>query len=263
MKMWGSMIAFAFLAVAAVAFPSGDIPEAFGGREGALVVLDGAGEPLVRHNEDGCREKLPPCSTFKIWNTAIGLETGILSDPDAPFWKWDGKKYWLDAWNRDLTLREAFAVSCVPGYQELARQIGRERMDEYLEKLGYGNGDTSSGLDVFWLPEPGRKALVISPEEQAQLLARLVRGDVPFSPHTRAVLKDVMKVEETERGTLYGKTGSSGDNAGFPAVGWFVGYVESADGTSYPFACVLRGDGITGRDARAVVEKVFSEAGLL
>ncbi len=135
-------------------------------------------------------------------------------------------------------------------------------MIEYLHKLSYGNEDISSGLDVFWLPAPGRRPLVISPFEQAELIAQLVSGKQPFSSHTLAVLKDVMKAEQTERGTLYGKTGTGEDDSGDFEIGWFVGYVES-DSATYPFACVLKAKGITGKDARAVVERICSEAGLL
>ena len=247
-----------FVAVSLALSPE-TIKNAFGGVDGALVLLDASGKTILRSGGSRLDERLPPCSTFKIWNAAIGLELGLVSDADAPFWKWDGEKYRLDAWNRDQTLRTAFAVSCVPAFQALARKIGRERMIEYLHRLSYGNEDISSGLDVFWLPAPGRKPLVISPAEQAELIARLVSGKQPFSSHTLAVLKDVMKVKQTERGTLYGKTGTGDDNSEDVQIGWFVGYVES-DGATYPFACVLKAKGITGKDARAVVERICSEA---
>jgi len=39
----------------------------------------------------------------------------------------------------------------VPAYQILARQIGAERMKQYLEQIDYGTKDTSAGIDVFWL----------------------------------------------------------------------------------------------------------------
>lgn len=256
------MAFLALLAAVSLTFSTGAIKEAFDGHDGALVVLDKAGETLLRYNEHGCDEKLPPCSTFKIWNAAIGLETGIVSDPDAPFWKWDGRKYWLDAWNRDQTLRSAFTVSCVPAYQSLARKIGRDRMTEYLRKLSYGNEDISSGLDVFWLPAPGRKSLVISPVEQAALIGRLIDGKLPFSSHTLIVLKDIMKTKQTEHGILYGKTGTEKDGSGQFNICWFVGYIES-HGNTYPFACLIKAKGLTGKDARATVEKIFSEAKLL
>ena len=113
---------------------------------------------------------MAPCSTFKIWNTLIGIESGIISSPDQPFYQWDGEKRSISAWNRDLTLREAFQASCVPAFQNLARQIESERMQYWLDRIEYGDRDTSAGIDVFWLPSKGRKTILISPTEQAQLV---------------------------------------------------------------------------------------------
>lgn len=62
---------------------------------------------------------------------------------------------------------------CVPAFQALARQIGPERMQSWIAKLGYGDRDTSAGIDVFWLPAKGRNTILISPVEQAQLMHRL------------------------------------------------------------------------------------------
>lgn len=239
------------------------IQEALAGKEGAYVQIECATGDTLRSDEKEAAEKAAPCSTFKIWNSAIGLETGVISEADAPFWKWDGQKRDLvTAWNEDQTLRSAFANSCVPAYQDLARKIGAERMQEGLDKLDYGNRDISSGLDVFWLPAPGRNAILISADEQAAKIAELVNGQLPLSEKTRAVLKDIMKVKSTDRGILYGKTGTGGDGSGKFLMGWFVGYVES-DGKTHAFACRLVGDGVMGKDARAVVEEILTREGLL
>lgn len=247
----------ALLAAASLPLPEAQLTKAFGERTGALVVMDCSTGETSRHNASLCATPLPPCSTFKIWNTAIGLETGILTGADQPFFKWDGVKRFIEEWNQDLTLRQAYAVSCVPAYQALARKIGPERMNEWLKKLGYGNLDTSSGNDVFWLPAPGRTPILISPDEQARLLCRLANGDLPFSKHTLAALKDVMLVKSTDRWKLYGKTGSSGRLDDGPAIGWFVGYVVSGS-QKLAFACVLTGKSVTGKDARDVVERVVA-----
>ena len=244
-----------FLA-AALLIPEATLIKAFDGREGALVLIDCKSGKTERHDPALCARQLPPCSTFKIWNTAIGLETGILSSADQPFFKWDGEKRFIDDWNQDLTLRQAYAFSCVPAYQALARQIGPKRMNEWIHKLGYGNEDTSSGNDVFWLPAPDRKPILISPDEQADLIRRLVNGDLPFSKNTLAILRDIMTAKTTARGTLFGKTGTGGAGKGTPAVGWFVGYVVS-DKSTVAFACVLKGKDATGKNARALVEKLL------
>ena len=242
------------LFAASLSFP--DASKAFDGREGALVVIDCASGETRRFNPTLCATRLPPCSTFKIWNTAIGLETGLLTSADQGFYKWDGVKRSIDGWNQDLTLRQAYAASCVPAYQALARKIGPTRMDEWLRNLGYGDRDTSSGNDVFWLPAPGRKPILISPDEQAILLRRLVNGDIPFSANTHAILKEIMTATTTDRVTLYGKTGTGGTGKGTPAVGWFVGYWVAGEKT-LAFACVLTGKKATGKDARALVEKLL------
>lgn len=250
------------LAATLFPFPEASIQTAFDGQKGALVVIDCASGETERFNPEGCGEKLPPCSTFKIWNTAIGLELGVISQADQPFYKWDGEKRFIDAWNKDLTLREAFAASCVPAYQELARKIGMERMNTWIEKIHYGDRNTSSGIDVFWLPAPDRKPILISPDEQARLIASLVGGKLPFSTKTLSTLKDIMTAKRTDHGTLYGKTGTGTIGSEDYNIGWYVGYVESS-GKTFAFACVVKGEKVMGKDARTIVERILTKQSLL
>lgn len=250
------------LLAAAVLFSDAAVKEAFGPREGALVIKDVQSGETFRFNPKLAEKKLPPCSTFKIWNTAIGLETGKIAGADDPFWKWDGQKYEIEAWNADQTLRSAFAASCVPAYQALARKIGQETMDTWLAKIGYGDRNTSSGIDVFWLPAPGRKPLLISVDEQADLMVRLAKDGAGFSQRTREVLKDVMTARKSPRGTLYGKTGTSSRDESGNRIGWYVGYFESG-GNTCAFASLIVGPDVMGKDARAVVERVFEQQKLL
>lgn len=247
---------------AAAVFPIDEeaVRAALNGRKGALVVIDTATGEESRFNPELASKKFAPCSTFKIWNTLIGLETGVLESADQDFYQWDGVKRFVPDWNKDLTLREAFRVSCVPAFQELARKIGAERMREWIDRIGYGDRNISSGLDVFWLPGAGRTPLLITAEEQARLMARLALKQVPFSAHAQEALKDIMTVQTTDRGTLYGKTGTDADDAGNYILGWFVGYVER-DGRTYALACVLEDQNVMGKDARAVAERVLLGAG--
>ena len=53
-------------------------------------------------------ERMAPCSTFKIWNALIGLESGIIASADEAFYRWDGQTRAIPAWNKNLTLKEAF-----------------------------------------------------------------------------------------------------------------------------------------------------------
>lgn len=167
-----------------------------------------------------------PASTFKIPNSLIGLETGVI-DTSTVF-RWDGKKRRLPQWERDLSLREAFAVSCVPCYQEVARKIGADRMKDYLGKMNYGTMDvTAANIDVFWLEGNSK----ISPRQQVSFLQRLHDGKLPLKPSTMAAVKSIM-VNETGPGwTLSGKTGWAVRNG--KNHGWFVGYLERGGGVTY------------------------------
>jgi beta-lactamase class D len=241
---------------------------AFGQVDGAFVLRDcTTGEETVFAAETA-DTAFGPCSTFKIWNSLIGLEEGIITEPDAAFWTWDGEERSFAAWNQDQTWRSAFAASCVPAFQDLARKIGPERMQSWRVKLDYGNKDQCGRPDAFWLPRAGQQTIMITPREQARMVCRLINGELPVRAKSVAKLTDVMKLAESERGTLYGKTGSGlRERPDGPKsevdfdMGWLVGFVESA-GKKYAYACLVLGDGLTGKDARRVTESVLAAAGL-
>ncbi len=254
------------LALLLLLFPA-DVLEKTFGPQTAIVITDVKTGETTRWNEVLCNEPLPPCSTFKIWNTAIGLESGVLKEANEPFYQWDGKKRWLEAWNRDLTLKEAYEVSSVPAYQALARKIGPERMNHWVKQLHYGDGDTSSGNDLFWLPQEKKKSLLITAERQAELLVALLKDGAGLSPRTLEVLREVMLLRKGEEGSLYAKTGSGLGDATRPAIGWYVGFVESRKGT-FVFAAVTRRpfskeQPPLGPEMRGRVEKLLEERGLL
>lgn len=247
----------------------GKVREAFGGARGVLVVIDCDSGGVFSSDAVLAREPFGPCSTFKIWNTLIGFEEGILRGPDDPFWKWDGAERALAGWNRDLTLREAFKASCVPAYQELARKIGPERMQRWLDKLGYGNRDQCGRPDAFWLPRAGQKTILVSPVDQAQMICKLLGGKLPVKPPSVAVLEEIMRSETGKNGTLYGKTGSglrgaAGGLAGGDDfdTGWWVGFLEHG-GKRHAFACLVLGPGLSGKDAKRITEDVFRGSGML
>ena len=233
------------------------------GYDAALVIYNRANGETININPARGSQRLSPCSTFKIYNTLIGLELGLIKWADEPWYKWDGVKRDIEGWNQDLTLREAFRVSAVPAYQILVRQIGEARMKEYIEKIGYGSQNISSGIDIFWLPRPDTTSIKISADEQVVLLNKLLDGKLPFSERNIAILRDIMQAEKTDKGTLYGKTGSGTGPDGKWNLGWFVGFLESGDAT-YVFACnITGGDNPSGKTARTIIESIFKSQNLL
>src|SRR5688500_18171432 len=131
-----------------------------------------------------------PASTFKIINSLIGLQTGIITN-DSMVIKWDGIKRWVPEWNKDLTMYEAFRVSSYPYYQEVARRIGKDTMQSWLDSIGYGAGKKDTGflikssIDTFWLDN----SLKITPDEQLGMVENFILESFHFSKHTRKLLK--------------------------------------------------------------------------
>ena len=156
-----------------------------------------------------------PASTFKIPNSIIALETGVVEDPDKDVFKWDGVTRSIEAWNKDHTLRSAIAVSAVPVYQEIARRIGPERMQKYVDLFDYGNRDIGGGIDQFWLTGNLR----IDPIQQIDFLDRLRRGVLPVSKRSQELTRDILTVTKVGDATLRTKSGLLGAEHGQAVTG--------------------------------------------
>ena len=115
-------------------------------------MYDPAGDKYIVYNEPQSKKRLSPCSTFKIYNSLIGLETGVLDQEDVyTLFKWNGTQYSFPLLEPRSYPGTATRESVVRYFQELAARIGPERMQEYIDKIGYGNKDISGGLTTFWL----------------------------------------------------------------------------------------------------------------
>ena len=107
--------------------------------DGSFTILNNSGEITIYNMAIDTAHFLP-ASTFKIVNSLIGLETGVITDEKMVI-KWDGITRPNAAWNKDMSMEEAFKVSCVPYYQEVARRIGKDTMKLWIDSLHYGNMD--------------------------------------------------------------------------------------------------------------------------
>ncbi|WP_390841662.1 MULTISPECIES: class D beta-lactamase [Nostoc] len=228
------------------------------GREGSILIYDSNNKRTYEYNSQRNATAVPPASTFKIFNSLVALETGVIPD-DVAVLTWDGIRREIDAWNHDTNLRQAFKDSTVWFYQVLARRIGYEKMQQFINKVGYGNRQigTAADIDRFWLQGP----LKITPQQQIKFLQQLYQGDLPFSQRTMNLVKDIAIREQTPDYTLRGKTGWLTSSK--PNIGWFVGYLEQNKNVYY-FATTL--DMYKSEDAPARIEitrRSLKDLGLL
>ena len=226
------------------------------GTQGTFVLYDLQHDSYQVSDRQRAETRFIPASTFKIPNSLIALDTGVVTDEHRVF-PWDKTKREEESWNRDHTLRTALKYSVVPIYQGIARQIGAQRMQEYVTKFQYGNTDISGGIEQFWLDG----GLRISPVEQVQFLVKLYGNALPVQERSQRIVKDILLIEATAAYILRAKTGYGVRFT--PGIGWWVGWVEREDNT-YFFALNMD---ITSKEqlgARiAIAKAILRAAGIL
>ena len=227
--------------------------------EGTFALYDQNNDRLITCNQSQLNEPFIPASTFKILNSLIGLETGVIEDENFVL-SWDSVVRQVPDWNKDQDLKSAFKNSTVWYYQELARRVGGKQMKYWLDKVNYGNADTSGGIDKFWLSG----GLRITPLQQINLLKRLQNNMLPFSQRSMDIVKNIMIAEGNMDYTIRGKTGwSSQDNKD---IGWYVGYLETKGNVYYFANCIQTADlnnNNFGKARKEIVYQILNELKLI
>lgn len=192
------------------------------GVTGTMVISSLQSGQTFTHNDFRTNQRFTTASTFKILNTLISLEEKAILGKDDVF-KWDGHIYSISNWNCDQTLESAFKVSCVWCFQELARRVGIEKYQSYLEKSSYGELHEPFNGETFWLDG----SLTISAMEQVEFLKKVYQRTLPFSTSSYETLRKIMLLEQTPTFSIRSKTGLAGNIK--PKIGWYVGYVETSN----------------------------------
>lgn len=250
----------------AIAFSNTDssvLNEAFKDTKGAFVLYDAKNNQYLRHNEKRCNQRFGPESTFKIPNSLIALETGIVKNENVITLynreQHPPEAWWPLEWQQNQNLRSAVKYSVVWYFQEIAKKVGKETYQKYLKQFQYGNEDISSPIDQFWL----RSSLQISPNEEVEFLKKFYNGELPVSKRSTNIVKDILVLEQTNSYKLSGKTGLSRVIDG-KAIGWLVGYLEKPDNV-YFFATNLEDTTTEAlmKKRLALTKQIFTKLGLL
>lgn len=198
--------------------------------EGTFALFDNGTGDFTVYNLARYRDSAYlPASTFKIVNSLIGLQTGKIVN-DSMVIQWDGIDRGRAECNKDLTMYDAFRLSCPPWYQELARRLGKDTMQQWLDTLAYGNKKISA-IDTFWLDN----SLKIRPDEQLGLVKRLYFGQLPFHKINQDIVKRAMLFEDNPNYKLSYKTGWGFKENG-NSLGWIIGWIEE---NKHPYFFVL------------------------
>lgn len=176
-----------------------------------------------------------PASTFKIINSLIGVEMGIIKD-SATVLPWDSVQRARTECNKDMTMYDAFRLSCPNWYQQLARKIGKDSMQFWLDTLGYAQRyDTfriENNLDTFWLDN----SVKVTADEQMGIVKQLYFDQLPFLKRSQRIVRNMMLWENNANYRLSYKTGW-GTTEKNHALGWIVGWIEE---NKHPYFFVLQ-----------------------
>ena len=239
-----------------------DYSQAFQGINGCAAVYVPEDNSSYFYNKEMCIEQASPYSTFKIISALMGLHNGVIADETTAM-EYNGTQYHNSAWNKDLSLREAFQTSCIWYFRQVIDAVGSAEVKKELEELRYGNCNITEweGVDVNPIPELNGfwldSSLRISPWEQVQVLARIFEGGSCYTEEETQILRSIMQ-NDTENGLiLYGKTGTGPDGEG-----WFVGFVQNGEQNKY-FAVYLNDSGnpetANGKKAKEIAEIIMRE----
>lgn len=218
--------------------------------QGSFVLYDPQSDKYIFYNQDQFEQTFSPASTFKICNSLIGLETGVIKDENFVI-PWDSVTRQNPNWNKDHDLQTAFKNSTVWYYQELARRVGGQQLKSWLDRVNYGNADTTGGIDKFWLTG----GLRISPKQQIDFLQRLHDNQLPFSKRSVDIVKKIMMAKDTLDYVVRAKTGwGIHDNQD---IGWYVGYLETKGNVYYFANCIQSADLNNKNFANARIDIVY------
>lgn len=247
------MLTGAHAAIAAETVERPDLADAFKekGVVGTFILYDPATDTFTAVDGERARKRLVPASTFKIANSLIALETGVVKDGDEVI-PYGGKPQRNKLWEKDMSMRAAMIVSAVPIYQELARRVGLPRYREWLEKLNYGNRQAGDDVETFWLKGP----LEISAAEQARFVAALALGKLPASERSQAIVRDIMTLEAKDGRTLHAKTGWGGIEGG-QQIGWWTGWVDAGQGKISAFSLNIDMDTVADAPKRLEIARAI------
>ncbi|WP_181788798.1 peptidoglycan D,D-transpeptidase FtsI family protein [Streptomyces phytophilus] len=144
-------------------------------------LADDPAQPLLNR---AIRQTYPPGSTFKVITAVAALESGVVTDIDAPTrtpspYRLIGSTTLLrneSSGCADAPLREAFAESCNTVFAKLGATVGTERIVETAEAFGFNDGGLS-------LPSPVLPSHVNTRMDPAQVaLSAIGQYDTRATP---------------------------------------------------------------------------------
>lgn len=182
--------------------------------EGCFALLNNQIGTITIYNMELDTQRLPSGTSFKIPETLIGIQSGRIVNENTIL-PTDTSA------SGNLTLKQAFEKTSIPYFQEMARRIGKDTLQMWLDSINYGNQKMSSPVDSFWL----NNELQISPDEQLGFMSKLYFEQLPFQKYAQETVANLMLKEDDSLYKLSYATGTGIDEKN-NSIAWNLGWIE-------------------------------------
>lgn len=233
-----------------------DMSDYFGQYDGSFVLYNLKSNRWSLYNMDMATTRTAPDSTYKIYDALFALEENVITPKDSLI-PWNYEDYPFEIWEQDQTLQTAMSGSVNWYFETLDEQIGKDKIQSYIQEIRYGNQDISADLSSYWM----ESSLKISPVEQVELLNAFYQNTFDFNPENIQTVKDSLCLSASGAGTLYGKTGT-GRVDGQDRNGWFIGFIETPDNTYFFSTNIQSETNATGSNAAKMTLSILSQLDL-
>lgn len=230
-----------------------DLSRYFDGFQGSFVLYNLKSDQYSIYNKEKSEIRISPDSTYKIFDALFGLESNMITRDQSSF-EWDGTQYSYPAWNQNQNLSSAMKNSVNWYFQTLDKKIGFMNLQNYFNRVRYGNCNLSGGISDYWL----ESSLKISPVEQVRLLKSFYTNQFGFEQFNIDTVKSTLLLSQQNGKSLSGKTGTGTVN-GKNVNGWFIGYVETNENTYFFATNIQSRNNASGSAAAKITLSILNE----
>lgn len=181
-----------------------------------------------------------PAATFNMVQALIALETGVVSDENMTIQ--------LDT---AVSMEAAFKQTQTPYFQEVAKRMGKDTLQFWLDSLSYGNHQIGKSIDSFWL----NNTLKLTADEQLGLVKKLFFNQLPFQKRTHEIVRKMMLQESNANYQLSYKEGVTLNENG-TQLAWIVGWIEE---NKHPYFFVLNLEGATNAPINSISKELLKK----
>lgn len=188
--------------------------------DGCFTLLDNATGEITVYNMGLDTMRFLPAETFDVLNGMIALHTGVLTDEkmNISLSNYDTTQ---SSSQKEINIIDAFKNNNHSFFQQIAKNIGQDTLQRWVDSVSYGNKNVGEPFDQSWT----NNTIKISPDEQLGFMKHLYFDQLPFRKSVHTSMKDLMVVNDNTDYKLSYKTGT-GKNEKNENIGWTIGWIE-------------------------------------